>query len=125
MLCILLLVEVATAFASAAGSARSKALILLHGRLLATALVVLFFFLPSLTRTAFSLFACIHIDAAAAEPYAAAAVGWFSVLDTDVACFSNGWHRVWALSLRLPLLLLVCIALPVFVVAFTVQHAHG
>uniref|UniRef100_A0A383WGI8 Uncharacterized protein n=1 Tax=Tetradesmus obliquus TaxID=3088 RepID=A0A383WGI8_TETOB len=93
MLCVLVAVEVLTAFAAAAGRARSKALLLLPGRLLATALVVLFFFLPSLSRTAFSLFACIRIDAPAAAPYAAAAVGWFSVLDTNAACFGDGWHK--------------------------------
>uniref|UniRef100_A0A383WG46 Uncharacterized protein n=1 Tax=Tetradesmus obliquus TaxID=3088 RepID=A0A383WG46_TETOB len=105
MLCVLVAVEVLTAFAAAAGSARSKARILLPGRLLATALVVLFFFLPSLSRTAFGLFAYIRIDAPAAAPYAAAAVGWFSVLDTNAACFGEGWHKVWALALGLPLLL--------------------
>jgi hypothetical protein len=71
------------------------------------------------------LFACIHIDGPAAAPYAAAAVGWFSVLDTNAGCFKDGWHRVWSLALGLPLLLLVCVVLPVFIVAFTVRHTHG
>jgi hypothetical protein len=125
MLCVLVMVEVLSAFAAAAGSARSKAMVLLPGRILATALVVLFLFLPSLCRTAFSLFACIRIDAPAAAPYAAAAVGWFSILDTNASCFADGWHGIWALALGLPLLLLVCVALPVFIVVFTVRHSHG
>jgi hypothetical protein len=54
-------------------------------RLGSTTVVVLFFFLPSLLRTVFGLFACIPLDQPAAWPYEANAVGSSGCM-TQAAC---------------------------------------
>eukprot|EP00878_Enallax_costatus_P014426 GHUV01015087.1.p1 GENE.GHUV01015087.1~~GHUV01015087.1.p1 ORF type:complete len:551 (+),score=45.93 GHUV01015087.1:463-2115(+) len=91
-------------------------------RLASTAMVVLFFFLPSLVRTTLNLFACAQIDKLGASSTDAglAAVGRFWLLDLNQPCF-QGYHRAWALGLGIPLTILVCVALPVTIVCLTVR----
>jgi hypothetical protein len=85
-------------------------------------MVVLFFFLPSLQRTVFGLFACVPLDQPATWPYQAAAVGSFWVYDTSSVCFATGWHRYLALGLGIPLVALLCVVVPGFIVFITVSH---
>jgi hypothetical protein len=70
-------------------------------------MVVIFFFLPSIVRSCFGLFACINIDQPAQPPNMPLAVGSFWIHDTDQLCFV-GWHRSLAIGLGIPLLLFVC-----------------
>jgi len=76
-------------------------------RLIAASMVVVFFFLPSIVRVTFGLFACISIDSRAQPPNHPLAVGSFWLHDTNQQCF-EGWHRDLALGLGIPLLLFVC-----------------
>lgn len=81
-------------------------------RLYSTLCVAAFFFLPSVARTVFSLFACVPIDKPPARPpYTAAAVGSFWALDLNTQCWT-GYHRGWAFGLGVPLLLLCVVVLP-------------
>jgi len=105
MLLALLLIELAVVTISPLHKSRDG----FADRLLATGMVVAFFFLPSVARTAFSLFACIQIDRAGQLPYTPQAVGWFFLHDTDQVCFV-GWHRRLVLGLGIPLCVLVCMA---------------
>jgi hypothetical protein len=82
-------------------------------------MVVLFFFMPSLLRTVFGLFACIPLDQPATWPYAANAFGSFRVYDTSSVCFGSGWHKSLALGVGVPLIALLCICLPAIVVYVT------
>jgi hypothetical protein len=91
-------------------------------RLGSSAMVVLFFFLPSLLRTLFGLFACIPLDQSVNWPYQAAAVGSFWVYDTSVVCFGTGWHRYLALGLGIPLVAVLCIVVPGLIVFITVSN---
>jgi hypothetical protein len=77
-------------------------------RLLSSGIVVTFFFLPSITRTVFSLYACISIDQPADEPYSPRAQGWFWIHDTDQPCLA-GWHRTLALVLGIPVSIFICL----------------
>jgi hypothetical protein len=78
-------------------------------------LVVFYFFYPSLVRTAWSAFACFPIDVTASGPYAAYAVanapGGYWVGSMDTVCWA-GFHKVWALAVCLPFVLLFCVAVP-------------
>jgi hypothetical protein len=85
-------------------------------------MVVLFFFLPSLQRTLFGLFACIPLDQPVTWPYQATAVGSFWVYDTSSACFGTGWHRLLAPGLGIPLFAILCGLLPGFIVFITVSN---
>jgi hypothetical protein len=87
------------------------------------AMVVSFFFMPSILRSAFGWFACIPIDAPVAAPYVAGAVGSFWLHDTDQLCY-QGYHRAWALALGLPLLLLVCGLLPAGILWVVLRQMH-
>jgi hypothetical protein len=91
-------------------------------RLGSSTMIVLFFFLPSLQRTLFGLFACIPLDQPVAWPYQATAVGSFWVYDTSSVCFATGWHRYLALGLGIPLVALLCVVVPGFIVFITVSH---
>jgi hypothetical protein len=91
-------------------------------QLLSTGWVVVFFFLPSTARNALSMFACVRVDAAAAAPYAADAVGSFWVLDVSQQCMA-GYHKRWALGLGLPVALAVC-CLPVCIAVFLAGNRH-
>jgi hypothetical protein len=81
-------------------------------RLASVAMIVVFFFLPSLLRTVFGLFVCITLDSPVLSSYSARAAGSFWVYDVSTHCFSAGWHRALSLGLGLPLMLLLCIGLP-------------
>jgi hypothetical protein len=96
-----------------------------HGGVLArTVIVLVFFFLPSLLRTAYGMFVCVHLDSAPSAElqmretfFRFDAVGSFWLLDTDQLCF-QGYHRGWAVGLGVPLLLLLCVAVPAGVVGY-------
>uniref|UniRef100_A0A383V8L5 Right handed beta helix domain-containing protein n=1 Tax=Tetradesmus obliquus TaxID=3088 RepID=A0A383V8L5_TETOB len=90
-------------------------------RLGSSAMVVLFF-LPSLLRTLFGLFACIPLDQPAAWPYEATAVGSFWVYDTHSACFGTRWHRILAFGLGVPLVALLCVGIPAVTIHVTVSN---
>lgn len=98
-------------------------------RLLATTLVVGFFFLPSVAGTAFSLFVCVEVD----KPWIAdmpsslpKAVGWLWVHDLDQVCWSSsGWQQKLALGLGIPLCALIA-AVPVVILLVTLtQRKRG
>jgi hypothetical protein len=100
----------------------------LSDRLLATSFIVMFFFLPTIASTAFSLFACIELHKPAGAAGVApgsrpAAVGWYFMHDLEQVCFSvaDGWHRSLALGLGIPLTLLV-LAVPVCIVAVMLRN---
>ena len=76
-------------------------------QLIAASMVVIYFFLPSVVRSCFGLFACISIDHPAQPPNMPLAVGSFWVHDTEQLCFA-GWHRRLAIGLGIPVLLFVC-----------------
>jgi hypothetical protein len=88
-----------------------------------SAMVVCFFFLPSILRSTFSWFACIPVDAPVAAPYVAGAVGSFWLHDPDQLCY-QGYHRAWALGLGLPLVLLVCMLLPAAILWVVLLNKH-
>jgi hypothetical protein len=91
-------------------------------RLGSSAIVVLFFFMPSLLRTLFGLFACIPLDQPAASPYIANAVGSFWVYDTSSICFGTGWHKYMALGLGVPLVAMLCGVVPGVIVWITMSN---
>lgn len=89
-------------------------------QVISNAIVVIFFFLPSLARTSLSMFACVTIDqlGASSTDTGLTAVGKYWLLDPQQACF-EGYHFRWALGLGFPLLILICIALPAAVYFIT------
>lgn len=90
-----------------------------------TAIVLAFFFLPSLLRTAYGLFACLQLDVprpTAGTFFQFNAVGRFWLMDTNQQCF-EGYHRVWALALGIPLLTLL-LTVPVGVMVFLYLHRN-
>eukprot|EP00878_Enallax_costatus_P010121 GHUV01010566.1.p1 GENE.GHUV01010566.1~~GHUV01010566.1.p1 ORF type:complete len:453 (+),score=58.75 GHUV01010566.1:1879-3237(+) len=92
-------------------------------RLASSAIVVLFFFLPSLARTTFSLFACVTVDklGASSTDVGLAAVGRFWLLDLQQSCY-EGYHLGWSLGLGVPLLLFICFALPGAIFGLAVKN---
>lgn len=72
---------------------------------------VVFLFLPMWLGTAFSMFTCVQLDQPAAWPYQAEAAGHFWVDDIGQQC-SSFYHNAWALGLGIPLIALLCVALP-------------
>jgi hypothetical protein len=123
MLVLLLLFEVLLATKCLMLSRTLSAAKTLLPRLGSSAMVVLFFFLPSLQRTVFGLFACIPLDQAATWPYMATAVGSFWVYDTSNICFATGWHRYLSLGLGIPFVALLCVVLPGLIVFITVSNS--
>jgi hypothetical protein len=89
--------------------------------LIASGMVVTFFFLPSVVRTLFSMFACMKIDTPVPPPYEAAAVGWFWSYDTNTPCL-QGLHLRWALGLGIPLITIVCLCLPAAILCVTLRN---
>eukprot|EP00878_Enallax_costatus_P008901 GHUV01009305.1.p1 GENE.GHUV01009305.1~~GHUV01009305.1.p1 ORF type:complete len:278 (+),score=34.00 GHUV01009305.1:350-1183(+) len=82
-------------------------------RLVSSAIVILFFFLPSLARTGLGLFACMTIDRPG-DPGTAlqlTAVGRFWLMDLQQHCF-EGYHLGWSVGLGVPLLVFVCLLVP-------------
>lgn len=92
-------------------------------RLISTTMVVVFFFLPSLVRTTFSLFTCVSIDQPVQAPYKATAVGSYWVYDTAQLCYS-GYHRGLALGLGIPLLFVIVLGLPAAVAVLMLRNRH-
>jgi hypothetical protein len=95
----------------------------LRDKLGSSAMVVCFFFMPSILRSTFGWFACIPIDAPVAAPCVAGAVGSFWLHDPDQLCY-QGYHRAWVLGLGLPLLLLVCGLLPAGILWVVLSNRH-
>eukprot|EP00879_Flechtneria_rotunda_P025546 GHRR01027151.1.p1 GENE.GHRR01027151.1~~GHRR01027151.1.p1 ORF type:complete len:357 (-),score=77.56 GHRR01027151.1:267-1184(-) len=87
-------------------------------------MVATFLFIPSVARTALSLFACVPVDKASSEPYCAAAVGRYWVLDMGQQCF-EGYHAAWAYALGIPLLFVLAVALPLGISLFMWQNRHN
>jgi hypothetical protein len=79
-------------------------------------IVVLYYSYPTLLRAALGFFSCVRIDDASAGPYAESAVlnhtAGYWMYNTSQECFT-GWHKVWALALGLPAVLLLCVGVPV------------
>jgi hypothetical protein len=94
-----------------------------RARLGSSAMVVCFFFMPSILRSTFGWFACIPIDAPVAAPYAAGAVGSFWLHDPGQLCY-QGYHRAWAFGLGLPLLVVVCALLPASILWVVLRNKH-
>jgi hypothetical protein len=92
-------------------------------RLFSSAFVAAFFFLPSIARSLFSLFACVPIDEPAAPPFVAEAVGSFWALDLNMQCW-EGQHKVFALGFGVPLLLMMCVGLPACILYKTLSYRH-
>lgn len=123
MLCILLIIDVLAVVVRSRHTHRSRARITLASRLLVSSMVLVFLYLPSISHTVLSLFACIQLDNPTSIPYAAAAVGSFWVLDTNQQCF-EGYHAAWALALGIPGVLIFCMAIPLRIVLFTLENRH-
>lgn len=91
------------------------------GAIAQTCIVVVFFFLPSLLRTAYGMFTCVTLDAApqgAAPPFLRLnAVGTFWLLDTQQQCFTD-YHLRWALGVGVPLILIFCILVPFGIIGY-------
>lgn len=87
---------------------------------LVLAMVVVFFFLPVLVRNGLSFFACFPLDDPRASPYAWAglAPGSYWVAGPNQRCFS-GWHAKWAFIFGIPLVMLLCVVMPIGIVALT------
>jgi hypothetical protein len=122
MLLLLLLFEVMLATKCVVFRKRPGAAQNLLPRLGSSTMVVLFFFMPSLLRTLFGLFACIPLDQPATLPYIVNAVGSFWVYDTSSICFGSGWHRYLALGLGIPLVAILCCVVPGVTVLITVPN---
>lgn len=99
------------------------------GAVAQTAIVLVFFFLPSLLRTAYGLFACVQLDSVPAGLQQKQtfllfnAVGSFWLLDINQQCFA-GYHRGWAAGLGVPLLFLLCIVVPFGVIVYLWTHRN-
>lgn len=117
MLVALLLIEMAVHMLPTLVRRSTISTLGLLDRVASNAIVVLFFFLPSLLRTTFSLFACIEIDKLQQKSsdrwLHATAKYW--LLDVNQVCY-GAWHKHWSLGLGIPMILVFCIALPVAVV---------
>lgn len=87
-----------------------------------TTIVLVFFFLPSLLRTAYGMFACVRLDRKPAVELTGTffrfnAIGSFWLMDTSQRCF-EGVHRGWAAGLGAPLLILLCGVVPFGIMFF-------
>eukprot|EP00879_Flechtneria_rotunda_P002277 GHRR01002468.1.p1 GENE.GHRR01002468.1~~GHRR01002468.1.p1 ORF type:complete len:306 (+),score=67.24 GHRR01002468.1:273-1190(+) len=87
-------------------------------------MVAAFLFIPSVARTMLSLFACVPLDKDSSEPYCAAAVGRYWVLDMSQQCF-EGYHAAWAFALGIPLLFVLAVALPLGISLFMWHNRHN
>ena len=89
-------------------------------KLVAQAIIVLSIFLPQLLRAVFGLFACVQLDVPVSAPYEAAAVGSFWVNQMSQQCW-QGYHRRLALGAGVPLVLLLCVVLPMSVLVCLIR----
>ena len=94
------------------------------GHLTRTAIVVVFFFTPTITRTIFSLFACVALDTPVSPPFTADAVGRYWEGDMAQLCF-RGYHLAWALAIGIPAILIVCVACPVAIAVYTTWRSKA
>jgi hypothetical protein len=80
------------------------------------AIIVVFYAYPTLVKASMSAFACLPIDDASGPTaqYATRnhSAGYWVYDGLDKECFS-GWHKVWALGVGLPAVLVFCVLLPV------------
>jgi hypothetical protein len=82
-------------------------------RSLSLFLCMSFLFLPTWTHAVSSLFACVLLDVATSPPYEANALGSFWAQDMSERCYTrDSYHMAWALGVGIPLLLLLCVGLP-------------
>jgi hypothetical protein len=80
---------------------------------------IVFVFLPTWLSTAFSLFTCVKLDGKATPPFQSDAVGAFWVEDMSQLCYkTGGYHMAWAIGLGAPIVLLLCLGLPISVFVF-------
>jgi hypothetical protein len=99
------------------GGTRATAVASLKYVLPVAGLVTIFFFYPFLVRVSLSMFACYPIDVAnsADDPFPKYAVAnatfGYWVSDIQQPCW-QGWHKVWALAIWVPCVLLFCVAVP-------------
>jgi hypothetical protein len=119
LLALLLLELLLPALVAAVMHRRAAARLSMRNRLASIAMIVLFFFLPSVLKTVSGLFVCIPLDQPASAPYSANAVGSFWVYDVDTSCFSPGWHAALSLGLGVPQFALLCVGLPLVIVCIT------
>jgi len=105
--------------------APARTRVLPAGVLARTTIVLIFFFLPSLLRSAFSLFACVRLDGGDAAAlmqdettfYSFSTIGRYWLMDIDQLCL-EGYHRGWGIALGVPLLLLLCVGVPFGIVGY-------
>ena len=105
----------------AAARAQVSLLSTLLARLPVVVLVVLYTFFPSLVRVGLSFYACLHLDVSPAvgEFANATAAHGYWVYDMQQECMAP-WHKVWALGLGIPCVLIFCLGVPVVIVAWLV-----
>jgi hypothetical protein len=120
ILCVLLLGDALWSFWRLRRQSRTRRASLMQrhvstrDRFLSLLLCISFLFLPAWLHATFALFTCVTLDVAASFPYQAEAVGAFFASDMSEQCYkTGGYHRAWALGLGVPLLLLLCFAVPV------------
>jgi len=89
--------------------------------LVAEGIVVLSLFYPVLLRAVFGLFACTTVDQPMSAPYQVTAVGSFLAGDMSQQCW-QGYHWVLGLPVGVPLVLLLCVAVPLAKLVFLVKH---
>ena len=109
-----------------AAGARVSLLSALVARLPVIVLVVLYTFYPSLVRVGLSFFACLRLDnflhpSGDGEVANALARHGYWVYYMQQECLV-GWHKVWALSLGIPCVLIFCMGVPVAIVAGLVAN---
>jgi hypothetical protein len=89
-------------------------------RCLVLSMVTLYISMPTMLRALLSMFMCLGIDDPNYIPYGcatAAVSGRYWAYDLNQACW-QGYHRSWALGFGLPLVLLLCILLPLGLAVF-------
>lgn len=132
ILCVLLCGELLMSLRCPSTSRRSRMATVATGvrmrdRFVSLLVCMAFMFLPTWAHAAFSLFACIPLDVEALFPYSSEAVGLYWTQDLSTQCYApGGYHKPWALGIGLPLLMLLCLALPVGLLVFLVISCkHG
>jgi len=110
---------------NAPGGAQVSLLSALVARLPVIVLVVLYTFYPSLVRVGLSFFACLRLDEVLppgdGEVANATAYYGYWVYSMQQECLVE-WHKVWALSMGIPCVLIFCLGVPVAIVAWLVAN---
>jgi hypothetical protein len=103
IMCVILAYEAVMHFVNPAQHAKAS------DKLFSLGVCVVFLFLPTWLNSVFSLFTCVKLDEGRT---------WW-VHDMSQQCFlPSGYHRKWALGLGVPLLVLLCVVLPLAVFLF-------